>query len=274
MLRMDALPSRHTHYGSLSGSSSGYGSRTWAGSFDSGGLPEYLRRILDYRQMDIEAAFEDITMLCSTNPQRMYKMAFYRKQTKNHWARDDPALAVIELLFLVATSIAYGLAFRMRGPTAFLLLILRAALLDWLAMGLVVATVCRWVANKYLLQLRSHSVEQEVEWRYAFDIHTNAFLPFFLVSSVLQYILLPILMGKSLVAMLLSNLLWAAAFTLYFYITHVGYRALPFLHKTEVFLYPSTAALFLFVLCLALGFLGEPYRFQATRAMAWMYFRR
>jgi UNC-50 family len=42
----------------------------------------------------------------------------------------------------------------------------------------------------------THSVEQEVEWRYAFDIHTNAFLPFFLVSSVLQYILLPILMGE------------------------------------------------------------------------------
>lgn len=71
MLRMDALPSRYTHYGSLSATSSGYGSRPWAGAFDSGGLPEYLRRILDYRQMDFEAAFEDITMLCSTNPQRM-----------------------------------------------------------------------------------------------------------------------------------------------------------------------------------------------------------
>lgn len=53
--------------GSSGGSSFGAGG---AGQY-GGGLPEYLRRMLDYQQMDFEAAFEDITMLCSSNPQRM-----------------------------------------------------------------------------------------------------------------------------------------------------------------------------------------------------------
>lgn len=71
-------------------------------------------------------------------------MASYRKHTKNHWARDDPALAVIQLGFLVVTSLAYGLAFHLRGPIRYLLLVLRATLVDWLLVGLVVATACRW----------------------------------------------------------------------------------------------------------------------------------
>jgi hypothetical protein len=63
--------------------SGGYGSpyrrgSSGAGYYGSGGsagplgLGELLRRIVDWRQMDFEAAFEDITMLCSSNPQRMY----------------------------------------------------------------------------------------------------------------------------------------------------------------------------------------------------------
>jgi hypothetical protein len=44
------------------------------------------------------------------------------------------------------------------------------------------------------------SVEQTVEWRYAFDIHCNAFFPFFLITSVLNFLLLPALLGKRSIA--------------------------------------------------------------------------
>jgi hypothetical protein len=145
---------------------------------------------------------------------------------------------------------------------------------DWLAVGLIVATACRWVANRYLLQQRSHSVEQEVEWRYAFDIHCNAFLPYFLLTSVAHYFFLPLLLSSSLMALIASNMLFAVGFALYFYITHLGYRALPFLQRTEVFLYPSSLAVVLFFVLLIFGMLGEPYRVSATRVMAHFYYRR
>jgi hypothetical protein len=70
-------------------------------------------------------------------------MAYYRKQTKNHWARDDPALAVIEVFFLTVTTVAYAVAFGVKGPLTFLVMILRETALDWLLVGLVVATLCR-----------------------------------------------------------------------------------------------------------------------------------
>ncbi|RHY70574.1 hypothetical protein DYB30_010640 [Aphanomyces astaci] len=60
-------------------------------------LPEYFWRVLDYRQMDLEATYYQMVTLC-ISPTKVYKSAYYRKQTKNRWARDDPAFAVIQVL--------------------------------------------------------------------------------------------------------------------------------------------------------------------------------
>lgn len=46
--------------------------------------------------------------------------------------------------------------------------------------------VCSHLANKYMRQYHSHSVEQDVEWLYAFDVHANAFFCSFLLTYVLQ----------------------------------------------------------------------------------------
>lgn len=37
--------------------------------------------------------------------------------------------------------------------------------------------------------VHTHSLEQKVEWLYAFDVHCNAFVPLFLFQSVLQFFL-------------------------------------------------------------------------------------
>jgi hypothetical protein len=84
----------------------------------------------------------------------------------------------------------------------------------------------------------NNSVEQRVEWLYAFDIHVNSFFPFFLILYVLQFFLLPFLLLDSIVSTVFANLLYLIAFTVYFYLSFVGYMHLPFLQRTEVFLYP------------------------------------
>lgn len=54
--------------------------------------------------------------------------------------------------------------------------------------------------------------------------------PLFLVAHAVgrepdaQLLLLPILVGQSLLSLILSNTLYALAFSIYFYVTHVGYR--------------------------------------------------
>ncbi|CAM9317768.1 unnamed protein product [Discosporangium mesarthrocarpum] len=232
-------------------------------------LPDYLRRVVDYHQMDLEATADQMVTLLTVNPQGVYKTAYYRKQTKNHWARDDPGFAVLQALFLIVATCAYGVVFNTRGFWGYVGLLMHGILLHWLLCGVIMSSSCRWLANGQLLQHRSHSVLQEVEWMYAFDIHCNSFFPLFVLLYVVQLLLLPILLGRSIAALVLSNTLYAGAFSIYFYVTHLGYRALPFLHKTEVFLYPVVGIVVLLVVSIILAPLGLSV--NATRAVASLY---
>ena len=84
---------------------------------------QYLARLTDVRQMDVQSALDQMKTLLSSRPQVVYKTAYYRKQTKNHWARDDPAFVALQGLFLLIAAIAYSVAFRITvsGAISFIL---------------------------------------------------------------------------------------------------------------------------------------------------------
>ena len=112
-------------------------------------------------------------------------------------------------------SLAYAVAFRHPSFWGYLWSVIYCLVVDWLLIGFAVASTCRYtfqlfylnlvmlyisytckyytiwticshVANKYMRQYHSHSVEQEVEWLYAFDVHANAFFCSFLLTYVVQ----------------------------------------------------------------------------------------
>lgn len=150
---------------------------------------QYIHRLTDIRQMDIQAALDQMKSLLSTRPQVIYKTAYYRKQTKNHWARDDPAFVALQGIFLIIAVVAYSVAFRISfsGAISFLLYTL---LWNWLGMGFILSTFCREIANRHLTVHQSSShVKQQVEWLYAFDIHCNAFFPVYVLLC--KFIWLP-----------------------------------------------------------------------------------
>ena len=93
---------------------------------------------------------------------------------------------------------------------------------------------------------------------------------YFISKDGVQFFLLPLVLGESLFALFLSNTLYAASFAWYWYITHLGYRALPFLSQTEVFLFPIAAIALVYIL----NFVGYPFGlgFNASRVMARIYF--
>jgi len=207
--------------------------------------------------MDFEATFDQMVALLSTEPGSVYKSFYYRKQTKNQWARDDPAFVVLEAFFVAIVSLAYAVAFHHASFWGYIWAIFYSVVVDWLMIGLAVASTCSHLANKYLRQHHAHTVEQEVEWLYAFDVHANAFFCSFLITYILQYFLLPILLGRGVLSCLLANTLYAFALVWYSYITHLGYRALPFLGHTQVFLwYPICIIGFLWLLTVCLLVLG------------------
>lgn len=196
---------------------------------------------------------------------------------------------------VIASSTAYGFAFRVSSLSSIIGFVTKSVLLHWLGFGVVMASVGRVVANQHLQAERSSShVKQSVEWLYAFDVHCNAFVPLFVllckwrrilvvrtllttdVSSNLlhvdgiQFFLLPLVLGTSLLSLGISNTLYAIAFGWYFYIFHLGFRALPFLSNTEVFLFPMAIILVLYVF----NFVGYPFGlgFNASRIVAYVYF--
>jgi len=210
-------------------------------------LPQYLRRLFNYPQMDLEyTATQMVHLLVS--PARVYKLTSLRKQTKNQWARDDPAFVAVQCVFLLVASVAYGVAFRVSGFGAWVWL-LSEAFGQYLLVGAVVATASWAFANRYLRVHHAHSVEQEVEWAYAFDVHCNAFFPLFVLLYPVQYLLLPLLLRDAFVATLVGNTLYLAAFVAYHYIHFLGYMALPFLQRTQVFLYPVVAVAAMYLVC-------------------------
>ncbi|KAL4160986.1 hypothetical protein PRNP1_001543 [Phytophthora ramorum] len=214
-------------------------------------FPEYFARVLDYRQMDVDATFYQMVTLC-VQPAKVYKSAYYRKQTKNRWARDDPAFAVIQFAFLLVATVAWAVAFRVDSAAKLASLLFHAVVVEWLGFGLVISTLCWWIANHQLRQRNQGMgdalyVEQRVEWQFAFDIHCNSFFIMFLFLYVLQFLLAPMLASDSFLMLVVGNLLYSMGWGFYTYITFLGYMALPFLHRTEQLLFPLIVILALFI---------------------------
>jgi len=152
-------------------------------------------------------------------------------ETKNQWARDDPAFLVIECIFVAVGSAAYAVAFHKATIWGYIMSILYCIIFDWLLLGAFCASTTAYIANKYLKQHGIHTVDQDVEWLYAFDVHMNAYICSFSITYVLQYFLLPLLISTSYISCICSNILYSVALVWYFYITYIGYKSKYFFDK-------------------------------------------
>ncbi|KAF9093426.1 Protein unc-50 [Mortierella sp. AM989] len=181
-----------------------------------------------------------------------YRNIHYHKQTKNQWARDDPAFMVILSGLLGFSAIAWGLVYG-HGMMGILKMVLYMVFVDFVVIGVVVATVCWTIANRLLARASVYSTDQSVEWQYAFDIHCNAFMPVIMILYIIQMVFMGILVKDFWICTVLGNTLYMAAVVYYCYITFLGYNALPFVKHPEMFLYPITIFLIIFVITLILG---------------------
>ena len=169
-------------------------------------------------------------------PAQVSKLTLHRKQTKNSWARDDPAVALVLLALLAVVAVAYGAAYRASSPLAYAALVAQA----WAAFlgGGALAATATWAwANRHCRAgaAAPHSVEQAVEWLFAWDVHCNAFVPVLLLVYVANFLLLPLTMsGDGLVPCLVGNALYTAAAGHYLYITFQGFVVLPFLQPEKL----------------------------------------
>ncbi|KIM73995.1 hypothetical protein PILCRDRAFT_80534 [Piloderma croceum F 1598] len=211
------------------------------------------RRLHRFHQMDFELAAWQLTYLCLA-PKRVYRNVYFHKQTKNTWARDDPAIIILICACLTVAAIIWSVVYSytfMEGVRLIFLMIFR----DFLLVGAVVATVLWFFSNRVLLSPPSHSTpsDSSVEWSYALDVHINAFFPLYLTLYLAQLFLLPIILKDNWVCLWVGNTLYLAAFAQYVYGVYLGLNALPFLIRSELLLAPLLPLFMSYVLSL-LGF--------------------
>ncbi|EIW74352.1 UNC-50-like protein [Coniophora puteana RWD-64-598 SS2] len=216
-------------------------------------VPLIFRRLHRFQQMDFELAFWQLTYLCLA-PRRVYKNVYYHKQTKNTWARDDPAILVLLLGALVGASVGWSIAYSL-APLDALRVVLLMIVRDYLLVGALMATIVWFFANRVLVSPSNHSspTDSSVEWAYAFDVHTNAFFPFYLTLYIAQLLLLPVVLRDNWVCLWVGNTLYLVGFAQYVYGIYLGLNALPFLIRTEILLSPLLPLFASYVLSL-LGF--------------------
>ena len=191
-----------------------------------------MRRILRPGQMDLEYALWLVVMFV-TKPKTAYRHVSYHKQTRDQWAREDPAFTVVCCVLQAVCALAWCLGFE---HTVFgsVRSILTTVFVDLLLVAFAVATAGQAVANRFLRKPAgaggygtNFAVEQPVEWGYCFDVHLNSWIPVMLVNGALQYLLSPVLLRRGPFANALSVLLWGASLVYYGFLSFLGYTTLP-----------------------------------------------
>eukprot|EP01138_Halocafeteria_seosinensis_P000114 gb/GECG01000118.1/.p1 GENE.gb/GECG01000118.1/~~gb/GECG01000118.1/.p1 ORF type:complete len:295 (+),score=22.55 gb/GECG01000118.1/:1-885(+) len=215
--------SKHSSNHPVSSSSSVAGA-----SSSSSFIGPYARRALSVKAMDWQfAAWQMVELLL--HPAKVYRLNQRRKQTKNQWARDDPAVVMLQCFFILPICCAYAFALN-HFTLSRVVRLLFHGLAQYIVFGGCISAICRTLANNYLkVESTPHAVEQEVEWMYAFDVHTNSFWVMFLIGYVGQYAILPLLLSQYYynLGMVCGNLLYTAAIAGYWYITFSGYVGKP-----------------------------------------------
>ncbi|XP_077814355.1 protein unc-50 homolog isoform X1 [Macaca mulatta] len=207
---------------------------------------KYLRRLFRFRQMDFEFAAWQMLYLF-TSPQRVYRNFHYRKQTKDQWARDDPAFLVLLSIWLCVSTIGFGFVLDM-GFFETIKLLLWVVFIDCVGVGLLIATLMweasgnlqswrkakekqppssqggrmEFISNKYLVKRQSR--DYDVEWGYAFDVHLNAFYPLLVILHFIQlFFINHVILTDTFIGYLVGNTLWLVAVGYYIYVTFLGY---------------------------------------------------
>ncbi|GFS82957.1 protein unc-50 homolog A [Nephila pilipes] len=211
---------------------------------------KFLRRLFYFKHMDFEFALWQMFNLF-VSPQKVYRNFQYRKQTKNQFARDDPAFLVLLGFWLIVSSIGFAVVLKLQF-LSFLKFLLWVIFIDCIAVGICISTCLWFISNRYLR--KPACKDQDVEWAYAFDVHLNAFFPLLIILHIFQLFFYHILISQDwFVSRFVGNTFWLIALGYYLYITFLGYSALPILENTQVLLYPLLVLILMYLIFLVIG---------------------
>lgn len=212
-------------------------------------LPPFARRAFQVDQMEFDSALSQMYSLC-TKPSLVSKMSKARKMTKNRYQRDDPAFLVLQLLFIVVTTLAYSLALG-SGISLFFYRLFVDVLVNYLLAGCILASVEWMIMNKFLFSPgRFDEVRREVDWLYSLDVHFNGYFTYFMWTKVFLFIPLPLIVaeGTNFIPLFVGNTFVAIGCLTYVYNVFLGYLELPMLCQQQKLMYPIPIIVLVYIL--------------------------
>ncbi len=78
---------------------------------------------------------------CAYFPKTNFMNNSLELETKNQWARDDPAFVAILIFFMSMASLAFAIAFRVNGFMNILKIVFWAVFVDFISIGVLIATI-------------------------------------------------------------------------------------------------------------------------------------
>lgn len=213
------------------------------------GVPRYIRLLLRPPALNLEeAAWELVHTI--TSPRKMYKSLYFRQQTRQKWAREDPSFIIFFFVLLCLSAVLWGLTY---SPTwsGVVTLFWYMVFVEFVGVGLVVSTALYVLFNKFGQRPGPHT---PLEWAFCFDVHCNAFVCIYVWIYFIGYILSPMTLHQHhILAKFVGNSLYLGAASHYCFITFLGYSTLPFLRNTEVLLTPIALAALVYLICMISG---------------------
>ncbi|KAJ5066614.1 protein unc-50 [Anaeramoeba ignava] len=182
------------------------------------------------------------------DPQNTYDQIKEQKQFQDTWGRKDCSFVLIQMFFIFISSIAYSVCFRISSFVGFIKVAFKSIFINYLLFGIFISMILRFLTNTFLRKKGFLYSEQKVEMRYAFDVHCNSYFPYFMITHIIVYPFIPFINSNSLFSIFIGNFIFTFAMSCYVYITFLGYKILPFLHKTVLFLTPIAGLLIIFLI--------------------------
>ncbi|CDO96335.1 unnamed protein product [Kluyveromyces dobzhanskii CBS 2104] len=215
----------------------------------SGGVvPVVIKRLFKSpTNLDFETASWEMFNLVF-KPRTAFKSFYYKLQTKESWARDDPSFFILQIGLLTLSSMVWSIVYG-HSFGQFLKMMINMIIIDFFAFGAFMATFFWILLNRSFFKFRSAS-SARVEWAYCFDVHCNAFLIIWCLLYFLQFLLLPIIKLHAWIGLFFGNVLYCTALGYYFILTFYGYSQLPFLKNINFILLPSLVTALLLPLTL------------------------
>ena len=209
--------------------------------------------------VDVESLAWQLVTAC-TSPADLYRLAQRRRQARaisqggaSARGAADASVAIAMCALSAGSAVAWGVAYEVTSPSELAFLALWAAF-QFLATSAAVATACWTIANRLCApQTLPHSIMQQVEWLYAWDVACAAFVPLFLCLDVAQFVLLPLVLApesgvavgvvgvfaEKWISAVVANAIYGIAGVLFWHSIFRGLVELTFVRRATIFLMPG-----------------------------------